>query len=235
MRTLLLTATVLLMCPAFMNAQGFLDKVKSFAGEADQLGKMEGSRYTIDGNGSITLPDGTVEEGTIQFYVTADNSDMKFFYFTPANEMKPKKVKSGEVEHFTVKGKDFYPIRLKEDDISIGNSRIFMEMLNAAPSDKFRMFQLRKLERNTSNIGNNPYDLKRGFYVMLPDFKNAHEIVDFTFTPFAKKMSEYLKDCPDLSKKIADKEKGYKVNMFNGAANDEIYLRIMNEYNSCGK
>jgi hypothetical protein len=59
--------------------------------------------------------------------------------------------------------------------------------------------------------------------------------VDLTFTPFAKKMSEYLKDCPELAKKIEDKEKGYKYNMFNGAANNEVFFKIMEEYNACGK
>lgn len=209
--------------------------MKKFAGNADSIGRIEGASYVVDGSGSITLEDGTTQEGTVKFTVTTDNDDMKWIWFTPAAEMKPKKIKSGELQYFTVKNRRFYPIRMKEDDMAIGNSRIFMEAMHNSDADKFKMFHLRKMERNTSGIGENAYELKRGWYVLLPDFKNAHEIVDFTFTPFAKKMSEHLKDCPELAKKIADKEKGYKVNMLSGAANDEVYFRIMTEYNNCGK
>ena len=56
-----------------------------------------------------------------------------------------------------------------------------------------------------------------------------------TFSPFASKMSDYLKDCPELAQKIKDKDKGYKYNMFKGAENDEVFFRVMQEYNSCGK
>lgn len=229
---------MLICLPALCNAQGFLDKMKKFAGNADTLGRMQGPiEYVIDGEGSITLPDSTVQRGTIKFIVTPDKADMTYFYFTSANEMKPLKMYSDEVLFFTVKGVDFYPVRTKEDDLTVTIIKrvIFMQMLNKSASDKFKMYLFRKLERNDSHIGDNAYDLHTGYYVKLPDFKNAHEIVDVTFSPFASKMSEYLKDCPELSEKIADKKKGYKVNMFKGAENNEVFLRVMNEYNDCGK
>lgn len=230
---MLMAALVLMMLPFLSNAQGLLDKMKEFAGEDDTLGRLEGRNYIIDGPGSVTFADGVVQEGIIQYFVTTNNYEMRYFYFTPANEMDSFKVTYKEVDHFTVKGKDFYPVRTKEDDISVGNAKIFMEMLNGSPTDKFKMYLLRKLEANTSGIGDRPYDVATGYYVILPEFKNAHEIIDIKFTPFAKKMSEYLKDCPELAEKIADKDKDYKVNMFKGAANNEIFLRVMNEYNNC--
>lgn len=218
-------------------AQGkFLDKISKFAGKEDDLGKFDGDRYIIDGNGSVTLEDGSTQEGTVKFVVTKDLGDMKYFWFTPASEMKPKMMRSGDVKYFTVKEKTFYPIRTKEDDLAIGNSRIFMERLNGSDDDKFKMFFYRKVEANSKEFAaNKPYLLNTGYYVMLPEFKNAHEITDMTFTPFAKKMSEYLKDCPEVADKIKDKKDGYKYNMFKGAENNEVFLRIMDEYNKCGK
>ncbi|RQO29970.1 hypothetical protein DBR32_13735 [Taibaiella sp. KBW10] len=237
MKKILFGAIIFLLPLSQVKAQGkFLDKMNKFAGKADDLGRLEKDTYVIDGSGSVTLEDGTTQEGTIKYVVTTDLSDMKFIMFTAANEMKPKKLKSGDVKSFIVKNKVFYPIRTKEDDLSIGNSRVFMEMLNESENDKFKMYFFRKLEKNAKEFSaGQAYTVATGYYVMLPEFKNAHEIVDVTFTPFAKKMSEYLKDCPEVSEKIKDKKDGYKYNMFNGAENNEVFLRIMKEYNSCGK
>lgn len=49
-----------------------------------------------------------------------------------------------------------------------------------------------------------------------------------------KKLAEALKGCPELSNKIAKKEKGYVVKLMSlpGAA-DEMNERIVNEYNAC--
>ncbi len=236
MKKIIIAIALLAACPAMSQAQGFFDKMKKFAGTSDTVGVWKGSVYTIQGDGSINFPDGSMQEGTIQFSITADSRDLRIVYFTPAAEMKPKRIESDDIQYFTVKGIRFYPVRTKEDDMNIGNKTIFMEMVNALPDDKFKMYRLRKLEKNPmQGSDQKPYDLKRGYYVMLPEFKNAHEIIDLAFTPFAKKMSEYLKDCPDLAKKITDKESGYKYNMFNGAANDEIFLRVMTEYNNCQK
>jgi hypothetical protein len=236
MKKLVLSVCIAVAIPTLVNAQGFLDKMKKFAGTSDTLGVWKNSEnYMIEGAGSITLLDGTKQDGTVQFDITEMNKTLSCIYFTPASEMKPKKMTDDDIQYFTVKGKDFYPVRMKEDDINVGHKTIFMEMLNASANDKFKMYSLRKLEKSVMPNSTKPYDLKTGFYVMLPEFKNAHEIVDLTFTPFAKKMSEYLKDCPELAKKIEDKEKGYKYNMFNGAANNEVFFKIMEEYNACGK
>jgi hypothetical protein len=236
MKKLILGLCIALTVPTMSNAQGFLDKMKKFAGTSDSLGTWKNSdSYMIEGSGSITLTDGTKQDGTVQLNVTDMKKTLTYIMFTPASEMKPKKLTDDDIQYFTVKGKDFYPVRMKEDDITIGNKTIFMEMINASTTDKFKMYRLRKLEKVEMANATRPYDVKRGYYVMLPDFKNAHEIVDMTFSPFAKKMSEYLKDCPVLAKKIEDKEKGYKYNMFNGAANDEVFIRVMQEYNACGK
>lgn len=236
MKKLVFSICLAIAIPQVAGAQGLLNKLSKFAGKADSLGEWKGSAsYMIQGPGSVTLLDGTNEEGTIQFEITESKKTLTYVMFTPATEMKPRKIMNDDIQFFSVKGKNFYPIRTKEEDIAIGNKTIFMEMLNNSVEDKFKMFQFRRLEKSQMPSADKPYDLNRGYYVMLPEFKNAHEIVDLTFTPFAKKMSEYLKDCPELAEKIKAKEKGYKYNMFNGAANNEIFFRIMDEYNACGK
>lgn len=231
-KILLLMALVL---PFGLMAQSkgkFLDKLESFIGKADTLGVMQdNNKYVIDGLGSITDLDGTEHKGTVKYVVTLKSSDMMFVQFIPEGEMTPKIVKSNKLTSFVVKGRTFVPVRAKLDDLSIGNLSPFMEMLNSNMDDKFKMFMYRKLEPNTSGIGTNSVDLANFFFVSLPEFKNAHSLDDIKFMPFAKRMSGYLADYPELAKRIADKEEGYKVSMLNGAANAAIYYRIMGEYN----
>lgn len=240
MKKLLCAASValaLLSAPS-ANAQGFLDKIKKFAGEGDTLGVQKDIiRYVVAGPGQVALPDGALMTGTVSLVVSNTDDSMKYVTFIPENEMKPMRMWSDDVKYVVVRGRTFLPVRMKGDDLSIGHKTLFMEMLNGSLDDKFKMYRYRKLERNEMSSGakDKPYLLHRAFYVMLPDFKNAHEIVDLTFSPFAAKMSEYLKDCPELAKKIEDKEKGYKYNMFKGAENDEVFFRVMQEYNACGK
>lgn len=222
-------------------AQGKLfKKLDNFNKEAeakkDKLGHFEESQYIIEGEGHVVFTDGVEKPGTIKFVVGVHTDTMKYFRFTPAEEMKPKKIRSGDVVSFTVNGSTFYPIRIKKDDLNIGNSRIFVEMLHDAEADKFKMYRYRQVAVKPKEFSQTtPYELKTGYFVMLSDFKNAHEITDITFTPFAKKMSGYLKDCPTLADKIKSKEEGYKYNAFDLLGNDEVFLRIMKEYNECGQ
>lgn len=52
-----------------------------------------------------------------------------------------------------------------------------------------------------------------------------------TYRPFDEKVSVLLSDCSVLSKKIADKEKGYKTTMFNPAIN--VWKKTATEYETC--
>lgn len=220
--------------PYFGFAQGngkFLDKLEAFAGKGDTLGVMLNDTYIIDGPGNIINLDGSVQNGTIKYVMTTNSKDMTFVQFIPEGEMKPKIIKSNKLNGFMVKGRTFVPVRAKLDDLSIGNLSPFMEMLNEHMQDKYQMYMFRKITPNTSGIGNTKFDLSRYFFVYLPAFKNAHSIEDIKFTPFAKRMSGYIADFPELAKKVADKAEGYKVSLLNGAANAEVYYRIMEEYN----
>jgi len=233
-------AIIWILIPMVMNAQGLFKKLDKMNREAeakeDKAGVFSGSDYVIAGDGKIVLPDGTEEAGTVKFIVMMRLDSMKYFWFTPASEMKPKKMRNKDVKCFVVNNRAFYPVRTKDDDLNIGNDLIFMEMLNNSEQDKFKMYLFRKVEAVPKQFSQTkPYELKTDYYVVLPDFKNAHNMEDLTFTPFAKKMSDYLKDCPELSDKIKNKEDGYKYNMMNLNGNDEVFLRIMKEYNSCGK
>jgi hypothetical protein len=52
---------------------------------------------------------------------------------------------------------------------------------------------------------------------------------------FNRKMAGVLKDCPTVSKKVADREDGYSYhhNSFLPQNKPEILLKIINDYNNC--
>ena len=226
-------AIILLTVPADSRAQGFMSKLTKFAGRADSMAvQAPDGHYYIEGDGVMYMADGTVVPGIIRFgFVSQSCID-----FHPATEMKMKTYCSNKIDHFTIGNKKFYAVTFKESSFTIGHEKVFMERLNDNDSDRFRMFYIRHEVRNTDQqFQSGQWKLDHGYYVLLPDMEKAYDIEDTRFMPFAKKMSALLQDCPDLSKKIADKEAGYKISVFAGGGNDEVYLRIMREYNACAK
>ena len=84
-------------------------------------------------------------------------------------------------------------------------------MVNTDINDKFKSFYLRQQNINKKKqFQNTPFIVDHAYFVQFQDWEKAHDSQDLTFIPFAKKMSEYVKDCTELSKKISDKEDGYK-------------------------
>lgn len=64
--------------------------------------------------------------------------------------------------------------------------------------------------------------------------KSPRAINDLAFSPFHKKVSKLVSDCKELSKKIANKEDGYKVSMITPPEMKlELLLRIAEEFEAC--
>ncbi|MDE3254501.1 MAG: hypothetical protein KGN97_00845 [Bacteroidota bacterium] len=225
---------LLLLSASTMHAQTkLLDKLKKFAGPSDELIKMDSKgNYYLEDNGTVFFADNTQQNGVIHFSLDEPTKIL----FHPADKMKPELVKSKLIHHFILAGKTFYAVTFKESSLAIGKEKSFMEMVNTDINDKFKLFYLRQQNINKEKqFQNTPFIVDHAYFVQFQDWEKAHDSQDLTFIPFAKKMSEYVKDCTELSKKISDKEDGYKVSMFGGNANNEVVIRIMQEYNACGK
>ena len=230
---LFLLATLLIGTTCTIAQTKLLDKLKKFAGPSDELIKMDSKgNYYLEDNGTVFFADNTQQTGVIHFSLDEPTKIL----FHPADKMKPEIVKSKLIHHFILAGKTFYAVTFKESSLAIGKEKSFMEMVNADINDKFKLFYLRQQNINKEKqFQNTPFIVDHAYFVQFQDWEKAHDSQDLTFIPFAKKMSEYVKDCPELSKKISDKEDGYKVSMFGGNANNEVVIRIMQEFNTCGK
>lgn len=77
------------------------------------------------------------------------------------------------------------------------------------------------------------YSTSREIIISFPD-KKSKSIKDLSFAPFHKKVSKLVADCPSLSKKIANKEDGYKVGFATSVpARLDIFIRLAEEYTNC--
>ncbi|MEZ5046908.1 MAG: hypothetical protein R2831_07940 [Chitinophagaceae bacterium] len=211
-------------------AQTFLEKLQKFAGQPDDAGIIKNGYYSISGDGELTSTDGLKQRGTIILNISNNINSLKGVGFIPEGEMKEKYVRIKNIQNFVVNGRTFEAVKTKVSSDKIGNEVILMEKLHDANDAKFKMYVMRLL-----SVDNMSTTVSRSYFAILPDFPMAYGLEDLKFMPFAKKMASYVEDCPELSQKIKEKVEDYKYNMFKGAANIDVFFKIMAEYNACGK
>ena len=108
---------------------------------------------------------------------------------------------------------------------------LFVKRLTPENS-KLHLYELHQ-SRIQSADGNEHYY----YFVSLPteDRLKAWSFGSSRFFPhFEVKMSEIIKDCPEISKKVAQREKGYTINQISIEVKRlEVFKRIIDEYNQC--
>jgi hypothetical protein len=168
-----------------------------------------------------------------------------------------KALQNGDVLKYTIKEVKGYRINnevytlkeVKNNSISIGNGQpllgqmltkkesFFMKRLTPENS-RIHLFEntiIEPVRENGNTVGGRRVI---NHYIELQDANDlfVHSLDDRLFVPdFNAKMSAIVKDCPQLSMKIANKEKGYfyaQVNLVN-EIRSAIMLNIIEEYNKC--
>lgn len=186
--------------------------------------------FAAQGMGTIKLKDGTLIDGRLVFNITPSMGSQGVVQHFPENRMSPDNYYPSKVEYFQIGEAVFYPLEVKFE----GNSYvIFAQMLNNNRDDKMVYYRL--MIADASSQGNpSPYILKKGYFVKMKSDDRATQIGGVTLVPFAKSMSKNVADCPDLAKKIKEKEDGYKVSFLDlDSKNDDVYFRILEEYLAC--
>ena len=168
-----------------------------------------------------------------------------------------KALQNGEIHKYTIKevkgyriNNELYTLKeVKNNSISIGNGQpllgqmltkkesFFMKRLTPENS-RIHLYEntiLEPIRENGNTIGSRRVI---NHYIELQDANDlfVHSFDDRLFVPdFDAKMSAIVKDCPQLSMKIANKEKGYfyaQVNLVK-EIRTAIMLNIIEEYNKC--
>jgi hypothetical protein len=175
---------------------------------------------------------------TIQFE-TGHSTGNKIHLIRPGNLKEDIPIDS--IKYFVYKTDYYYPKRINLETYEIPNKDkvylpdvgniLFVKRLTKENS-KFILYELYK-SKNKSSEGIDQYD----YFISFPtdDRMTTWNIRGSKFFPgFEEKMSSLVSDCPTLSNKIRQKEKGY----FAGQISTDIkkyetIKKIVTEYNNC--
>jgi hypothetical protein len=179
----------------------------------------------FQGAGTMYFADGTVATGNILYEAITG----KFVKITPTGG-NTGKYKAKEVLRFTI-GSSLWYVKTIKDALSASGNEYFVNLANDS-SSKIKLYDYHEQDAMMPG-GFAAYTKKT--YVELPGAEKLYSPNNLYFMPFHKKMAEITADCPELSKKIADKEDGYKIKKMLGMPTnlETMVLKIIGAYNAC--
>jgi len=124
------------------------------------------------------------------------------------------------VKEFYIEDKHYFTIKIPV----IGNTNTFAYLISKE-GYKIRLFRYEQSDLSKS--------ISTEIYVLFEGEQKAYTLDDFRVHPFSK-VSKFVQSCPELAKKIADKQEGYTLP--NSASTDEfieLYKKVAEEYQNC--
>ncbi len=178
-----------------------------------------------EGKGIIEFKDGTKAEGEIVYEpFRPDRVKCKTDGAEKATTYKIKvvsKFTAGEYKYFNRSNKG-----------AIGGDEYFVQIISNE-SYKIKLYMYEQQRQFGTDDG---YEVETTYYIEFPGQENLIALNDLKLSPFHKKMPKYITDCDELTKKIAKKDKKYKVGMMTTPKKKvEILKMIIEEYENCGK
>ena len=190
-------------------------------------------------SGTLYLRTGEKFEGKIS--VNESSGGLIKIYLD--GEKKPQRYKYPEVKGYKVRN-DYYELKEIKDGAALNRAYRF-HFMKRLTEDNSRIHLYEYLDKRTSYTGYGGYrrnssvtSLEKNYYIQLPSERNngVWDISLSRLTPnFDEKMSKIVDDCPVLSQKIANKEKGYFYSQLGGSEEKRVDMlwNIINEYNQC--
>jgi hypothetical protein len=172
--------------------------------------------------GTIVLNDNSTLQGTVYFQAL-QNDRIRFVDAAG----KDKVYFAGNITKFNLGIYHFKSIQ--KGSTYIGeNSGFFVEIQNNADTSKAKIAFLHSENKEAKPM--NPAGYRKQ---ILAIFSNGSYYIPLkgNLPPINKLFPKYLTDCPELAKKVDDKEKGYSFKgMFTSI--EPIFIKIINEYNN---
>ena len=159
-------------------------------------------------------------------------------------EKKPQRYRFPEVKAYSIRN-EYYELKEVKDGIAFNRAYRFHFMKRLTPADsKIHLYEY--LDKQTQYSGYGGYrrnstaytSLEKNYYIQLSSEKydGVWDIGLSKLVPnFDEKMSKIVDDCPTLSQKIANKEKGYFYSQLGAGEEKRVDMlwNIINEYNQC--
>lgn len=190
-------------------------------------------------SGTLYLTTGEKLEGKIS--VNEEAGGLVKIYLE--GEKKAQRYKFPEVKGYSVRN-EYYELKEVKDGIAFNRAYRFHFMKRLTPANsKIHLYEY--LDKRTSYSGYGGYrrtstftSLEKNYYIQFPSEKydGVWDIGLSKLVPnFDEKMSKIVDDCPALSQKIANKEKGYFYSQLGGGDEKRVDMlwNIINEYNEC--
>ncbi|MFI5128728.1 MAG: hypothetical protein ACHQFX_02005 [Chitinophagales bacterium] len=202
-------------------------KTAAYFETPNDLSYISGTLYLSNGrslDGKISVSEGG--NGVVKIYLPGEKKAQKYVF--------------AEVEGYKIRN-EYYELKEIRDGGSFSNRYRLHFMKRLTPDDS-KMHLYEYLDEETSYSGyrrTRPVtSLEKEYYLQLPAEKQdgVWEIGLSKFVPnFDEKMSRIVDDCPVLSQKIANKEKGYFYPQVGGSEEKRVDMlwKIINEYNKC--
>ncbi len=145
--------------------------------------------------GYITKKDGSKVDGFIRYGTLEQNRGVCEFYTDKSNRKTRKKYKTKDIAGYKVGSEEY---------ISVTYRSLLKQRLFAKVESKGQIMVLSVAEPSQDNPN-------QFAYVMALKKGDEDAIGTARFIRFAKQMSEYISDYEELSKKVKNKEKGYRL------------------------
>lgn len=194
----------------------------------NDLNYISGTLYLTNGekiDGKLSINEST--GGPVKIYVDG--------------EKKPQRYRYPDIEGYSVRN-EFYEFKEILDGMAFNRAYRF-RFMKRLTNERSKIHLYEYLDKQThSRYGyrrsGSFTSVEKTYYVQLPSEKEdgVWNINLSKFTPnFDEKMSKIVNDCPALSKKIANKEKGYFYSQMGGSEEKrvDILLNIIKEYDQC--
>jgi len=190
---------------------------------ANDLRFMEGTVYLTNGrtvDGKISVSSGSFLSSPLKVYQDGDKKPMQFSL--------------RDIQSYRLRN-DYFDLKNIRGGLSIGQHFVFMKRLTPEDS-RIHLYEHLVQSRDKRDLHRNRYETE--YFMQLPSDNSTDvwPVNGSKLVPeFDEKMSKLVKDCPNLSKKIAGKEEGYfyrQVTIFKEKRMD-VLLNIIEEYNQC--
>lgn len=139
-----------------------------------------------------------------------------------------EKILVNDIKEFTISGTRF--VRIVTTGLSIGKDWQFFICLTQENS-KIAIFE----SISQGIVGDDKgFPTERDYCVKFPGDEKAKSLSDLSFTPFNKKVSKLVADCPALSEKIANKAEGLKLGLISTPQQQfDVFMKVATEYQDC--
>jgi hypothetical protein len=182
--------------------------------------------------GTVFLTNGKTIDGKIS--VNSGNllsSPLKVYH---DGEKKPMHFQLRDVKAYKL-GDDHFDLKNIRGGLSIGQHYVFMKRLTPEDS-RIHLYEHVVVSKDKQNLHRNKYEIEHFMQLPSDNSTDVWPVNGSKLVPeFDEKMSKLVADCPNLSKKIADKEEGYfyrQITVFKERRMD-VLMNIIEEYNRC--